>query len=400
MDQLQTLFEKFYRKEDQLSLAFIRSLAHNIDWNNRLIGIKGARGAGKTTLLLQHARRHLPANGQTLYISLDDLYFTGNKLYDLADSFWKQGGKYLLLDEVHRYPNWSQEVKNIYDDFAGMAIIFTGSSIIHLNQGRSDLSRRAVMYELPGLSFREFLQVTTANDFPRITLPQLLEDHVNLARHISGKIRPGEHFKKYLQYGYYPYFLENEKTYSQKLAETVSLALNSDLPAIHPLSYASIEKIRLLLHIVAESVPFKPNISKLSEHVGVNRHTLISFLRYLEDMRIIRGLYASGQGMTLMQKPEKIYLHHPNLSFALSSVSGVDTGNLRESFFINQAGTTATVAYAEEGDFIIGNHVFEVGGRSKQRRQIKHLENAWVAADDIEVGHQNKIPLWLFGFFY
>jgi predicted AAA+ superfamily ATPase len=221
-----------------------------------------------------------------------------------------------------------------------------------------------------------------------------------LARHVSGKLRPLEHFKKYLQFGYYPYFLENEKTYPQKLAETISLALNSDLPAIHQVSYGSIEKIRLLLHIIAESVPFKPNITKLSEHTGVNRHTLSTFLKYLEDMRIIRGLYASGQGMTLMQKPEKIYLHHPNLSHALTSTTNADTGNLRESFFINQASTVSPVAYAEEGDFTLGKYTFEVGGRSKQRHQIKHLDNAWVAADDIEIGHQNKIPLWLLGFFY
>lgn len=394
------LFEKYYRKLDQLSLAFTRSLAMDIDWSNRLIGIKGARGAGKTTLLLQHARQKLPGDGKTLYVSLDDLYFTENRLYDLADSFRKQGGLYLLLDEVHRYSNWSQELKNVYDDFADLTIVFTGSSIIHLDRAQGDLSRRAVLYELLGLSFREFLQVTTGNNFPRVTLEHLLKDHINLARLVSGKLRPLEHFNKYLQYGYYPYFLENERSYPQKLVETISLALNNDLPAIYPVSYASIEKIRLLLHIIAESVPFKPNISKLSEHTGVTRNTLNNFLKYLEDMRIIHGLYASGRGMTLLQKPEKIYLHHPNLLFALSSTERADTGNLRESFFINQASAVMPVAYAAEGDFTLGKYTFEVGGKSKQRRQIKHLENAFVAADDIEIGHQQKIPLWLFGFFY
>ncbi len=396
---MNSLFEKYYRKLDQTSISFQRSLSRDIDWNNRLIGIKGARGAGKTTLLLQHARLNLPGGDKTLYASLDDLYFTENRLFDLADRFRKQGGHYLLLDEVHRYTNWSQELKNIYDDFADLTIIFTGSSIIHLDQAKADLSRRAVLYELHGLSFREFLQVSTGNSFDKLTLEQVLQDHVDIARTISTKLRPLEHFKKYLQYGYYPYFLENEKAYPQKLAETISLALTSDLPAVHPVSYSSIEKIRLLLHVIAESVPFKPNISKLSEHTGVNRSTLSTFLRYLEDMRIIRGLYVSGHGMTLLQKPEKIYLHHPNLIFSLSS-SQADIGNIRESFFINQVSAVMPVAYAEEGDFSIGKYTFEVGGRSKQRRQIDHLKNAYVAADDIEIGHQQKIPLWLFGFFY
>jgi predicted AAA+ superfamily ATPase len=396
---LEDLFEKYYRKLDQTTVSFQRSLTHDIDWTNRLIGIKGARGAGKTTLLLQHARQDLPGDGKTLYASLDDLYFTENRLFDLADSFRKQGGQYLLLDEVHRYGNWSQELKNIYDDFADLRIIFTGSSIIHLDRAKGDLSRRALLYELPGLSFREFLQVTTGNTFSNITLEQLLADHVEIARTVTDKLRPLEHFKKYLQYGYYPYFLENEKAYLQKLAETISLALTSDLPAIHPVSYATIEKIRLLLRIIAESVPFKPNIAKLSENTGVTRSSVSTFIRYLEDMRIIRGLYAAGDGMTLLQKPEKIYLHHPNLIFSLSS-NRADTGNIRETFFINQGSAAMPVAYAEEGDFIIDKHTFEVGGRSKKRRQIKHLENAYIAADDIEIGQQQRIPLWLFGFFY
>jgi predicted AAA+ superfamily ATPase len=396
---LKALFEKYYRKLDQVTTQFQRSLAMDIDWSNRLIGIKGARGAGKTTLLLQHAREYLPGEGKTLYVSLDDLYFTENRLFDLADRFRKEGGRYLLLDEVHRYANWSQEIKNIYDDFADLSVVFTGSSIIHLDRAKGDLSRRAVLYELHGLSFREFLEVTTGKTFSKVTLEQLLGIHVDLARTISQTIRPLEHFSKYLQYGYYPYFLENVPAYPLKLAETISLALTSDLPAIHPVSYASIERIRLLLHIIAESVPFKPNISKLSEHTGVARNTLITYLRYLEDMRIIRGLYAAGHGMTLLQKPEKIFLHHPNLIFSLSSSAG-DVGSIRESFFINQASAAMPVAYAEEGDFTIGKFIFEVGGRSKQRRQIKHLQHAYIAADGIEIGHGQTIPLWLFGFFY
>ena len=365
---LDSLFEKYYRKLDQVSLAFRRSLLTHVDWNNRIIGIKGARGAGKTTLLLQHARQDLPGGDKTLYASLDDLYFTENRLYDLADRFLKQGGRYLLLDEVHRYPEWSRELKNIYDDFGELSVIFTGSSIIHLDKAKGDLSRRAVMYELMGLSFREFIEVTTQHRFEPISLEDLLESHVEYARNVVEKIHPIEHFKKYLQYGYYPYFLENEKSYLQKLAETISLALVSDLPAVHPISYGSIEKIRLLLHIISESVPFKPNVSKLSEHIDVTRQSLINFFRYLEDLRVIHGLYSSGQGITLMQKPEKIFLHHPNLFFALST-GRADTGNIRESFFVNQVSAIKPVGYADEGDFKVGKYTFEVGGKGKKKLQ-------------------------------
>ena len=395
---MESLFEKYYRKLSQVSVNFVRYLAEEIDWSNRLVGIKGARGAGKTTLLLQHVKQSLPQD-RTLYVSLDDLYFTENKLVDLAEGFWKQGGRYLLLDEVHRYPNWSQELKNIYDDIPDLTIIFTGSSIIHLDQAKGDLSRRAVMYELLGLSFREFLHITADIRFDKIVFDELLRSHVELARSVSEKLRPLEHFKKYLRYGYYPYFLENEQAYPQKLTETISLALTNDLPTIHSISYASIEKIRLLLYIIAESVPFKPNITKLSEHIGVTRTTLINFLKYLEDLRIIRRLYSSTQGITLLQKPEKIFLHHPNLMYAFSAARA-DTGSIRESFFINQASAVLPVAYAEEGDFTIGKYSFEVGGKTKKTKQIKHLQNAYIAADDIEIGHQQRIPLWLFGFFY
>lgn len=396
---MDSLFEKYYRKLDQASLTFRRSLLTQIDWSNRIIGIKGARGAGKTTLLLQHARQDLPGGDKTLYASLDDLYFTENRLYDLADRFVKQGGRYLLLDEVHRYSQWSGELKNIYDDFKELTVIFTGSSIIHLDQAKGDLSRRAVVYELMGLSFREFIEVTTQHRFEPIGLEYLLEHHVEYARSVVREMHPIEHFKKYLQYGYYPYFLENEKSYLQKLAETISLALVSDLPAVHPISYGSIEKIRLLLHIISESVPFKPNVSKLSEHIDVTRHSLINFFRYLEDLRIIHGLYSTGQGVTLMQKPEKIFLHHPNLFFALSG-GRADMGSIRESFFVNQISAIESVGYAEEGDFKVGKYTFEVGGKSKKKRQIEGVRDAYIVSDDIEIGQGNKIPLWLFGFFY
>lgn len=393
------LFEKSYRKLDRTPDRFHRYLLSDIDFSNRMIGIKGARGAGKTTLLLQYAHRELPLDHQVLYTSLDDLWFTENKLVDLADAFVKQGGRYLLLDEVHRYPNWSQELKNIYDDQSDLSVTFTGSSIMHLDKARADLSRRAVMYELRGLSFREYISLATTVLLEKLDWETLLNDHVQIARNIVQKIKPLEHFTAYLKHGYYPYFLENVDAYPQKLEETISLALSTDLPALHDLTPASIEKIRQLLYIIAESAPFKPNISKLSERTGVARNTLINFLHHLEDLRIVNGLYHSASGIGALQKPEKIYLHHPNFQYAMA-YSAVEIGSVRESFFINQASAIKTVTYTSEGDFAIGNDMFEIGGKDKQQRQLKNFKRSFVAADGIEIGHEHKIPLWMFGLLY
>jgi predicted AAA+ superfamily ATPase len=393
------LFEKSYKKLDRVTTDFQRHLLEEIDFSNRMIGIKGARGAGKTTLLLQYATKQLPRDHQVLYASMDDLWFTENRLVDLADSFVKQGGRYLLLDEVHRYSSWSQELKNIYDDEPDLSVVFTGSSIIHLDKARADLSRRAVMYELRGLSFREYLSLTTKTSYKKLGWDDLLNDHVKVARSIIQSVKPLEHFKTYLKHGYYPYFLESESVYPQKLEETIALALSTDLPALYDLTPASIEKIRQLLYIIAESVPFKPNISKLSERTGVSRNTLISFLHHLEDLRIINNLYHSASGIGALQKPEKIFLHHPNLHYALA-YSDANIGNIRESFFINQVGSIKTVTYTSQGDFAVGRDLFEVGGKEKQQQQLKNHKRSFVAADGMEIGHEHKIPLWMFGLLY
>ncbi|WP_010417238.1 ATP-binding protein [Anaerophaga thermohalophila] len=396
---MEKLFQKSYQKLHQVPTQFKRYLAEKIDWNSRLIGIKGARGAGKTTLLLQYAKEHLPQDNQTLYVSLDDLFFTENNLVDFAEQFVIQGGKYLLLDEVHRYQNWSQELKNIYDDQPDLKIIFTGSSLVHLNQAKGDLSRRAVMYELYGLSYREFLNFTQGTTFEPIDFKALIDSHTRYALEIADSIRPLAHFRKFLEHGYYPYFKEAPTLYPQKLSETISLALNIDLPSSYDISFGSVENIRLLLHIISESAPFKPNISKLSERIGISRNSLVHFIRYLEDIRVIKCLYANTKGIGALQKPEKIYMHHPNLQYALAD-ENPNIGNVRESFFINQLGILGPIKYTSKGDFAFADYVFEIGGRGKTNKQVKHLENAFVAADEIEIGHLHKIPLWLFGFLY
>lgn len=396
---MEKLFEKYFRKVDQVQLQFSRYLHAQIDWSNRLIGIKGARGTGKTTLLLQYAKQHLPSGNQTLYVSLDDLFFTQNNLTSFADNFAKQGGKHLILDEVHRYHNWSAEIKNIYDDHPTLQIIFTGSSILELHKAKGDLSRRAVMYELTGLSFREFVNLVTGLSLQPIQLSDLIQHHTEFAREVLKAIRPLEHFKEYFTTGYYPYFLENKPSYAQKLAETIDLAMNTDLPANSEISYASIEKLKQLLYILAQSVPFQPNVSKLAERIGVSRNTLVLFFKYLEDLRIIKRVFASTQGIGLLQKPDKILMHHPNLQFALSDVDA-NIGSGRESFFVNQAGYQNEVNYTRQGDFYINGFTYEIGGRNKNFKQIQNIENAYIVADDLEIGINNKLPLWAFGFLY
>ncbi|KEO75923.1 ATP-binding protein [Anditalea andensis] len=396
---MEKLVQKYYQKLDRTQLGRVRSLMDEIDWSNRFIGIKGARGAGKTTLLFQYILvKQLPTS-ETLYVSLDDLYFTENTLYSLADEFVNEGGKHLLIDEVHRYANWSSELKNIYDDFPDVQVVFTGSSLIHIEKARGDLSRRAVVYELFGLSFREFLAFSEISQFEKVTLEDMLTHHVEMARSIVSKIKPLAYFKDYLSYGYYPYFLENKDAYQQKLMETILIAMSTDLPPTYNLSYASIEKIKQLLYILAESVPFKPNITKLSERVGVSRNSLLDFLRYLEELRIVRRLYADTKGIGLLQKPEKLYLYHPNISYSLS-YQDADIGSIRESFFISQLSVHHPIEYSTVGDFRIGKQLFEIGGKSKSQKQISKEQNAYIVADSIEIGHKNKIPLWLFGFIY
>lgn len=396
---MEKLIEKYYSKLDRTSVNHVRSMMNEIDWSNRFIGIKGARGVGKTTLLLQFVLLKDIPQDKALYISLDDLYFTENKLVDLADAFVKRGGQYLLVDEVHRYPNWSVELKNIYDDHPDLHLIFTGSSLIHIERARGDLSRRAVVYELPGLSFREFLEFEDVGKFQPLSLEDVLNNHIVLSRKICNTIRPLAYFQSYLQYGYYPFYLENKAVYNHKLMETVNIALNMDLPAAYEIQYSSIEKIKFLLHILSESVPFKPNVSKLSERIGVSRNSLLEYFSYLEEMRIVPRLYSQTKGISRLKKPEKLYLYHPNLAYALAQ-NQIDTGSIRESFFLSQLSVNHNVCYANQGDFRVGDHTFEVGGRSKSNKQIQEIKNAYIAADDIQIGHNNKIPLWLFGFLY
>ncbi|MDR0969220.1 MAG: AAA family ATPase [Lentimicrobiaceae bacterium] len=397
---MDALFEKSYKKLNATSLDFERSLMDEIEWNARLIGIRGARGVGKTTLLLQYLKHHLPLDGTALYLSLDDLWFAEHKLWETADLFVKRGGKYLFLDEVHKYPNWAQEIKNIYDDFAELKVVFTGSSLLEILNARADLSRRAIVYEMQGLSFREYLNITQKLHLPVVSLNDIIQNQLELSSSILNEVKPLQFFSDYLRCGYYPFFNEMPSLYYDKMEEMVNMILEIELPLLRGLEIAYVYKIKQLLSIIAASVPFVPNVSKISERIGINRITLLSYLHYLEETKLTKNIHKDIYGINRLQKPEKIYLENTNLAYALSE-RNTDMGNLRETFFLNQVSYHHTVEYPNQGDFWVDKkYLFEIGGKSKTNEQIRNVPNAFIVADNIEYGIQNKIPLWMFGFLY
>jgi len=381
-------------------MNFTRGYAEKINWNARMIGVRGARGIGKTTILLQYMKQNFQRDGSALYASLDNLWFSENRLIDLADVFVKQGGKYLFLDEVHKYIGWSQELKNIYDGYPDLKIVFTGSSLLEIRKSRADLSRRAVVYNLRGLSFREYLNLTEGIKLPVFSLDDIISGHVELAHEVLKQVKPLKYFTTYLKTGYYPFFLEVPELYFHRLDEIINLILENELPLLRNVELANVPKLKLLLKILAESAPFIPNIVKLSERSGLTRNTVIMYLGYLEEAHLGKNLYKNAKGISRLQKPDKIYLENTNLMHALSPV-GVNSGNLRETFFVNQLGESHIVEYASEGDFVIdGRFVIETGGKSKGFDQVKGIRDSYVVSDGIEYGTGNRIPLWLFGFLY
>lgn len=383
--------------------TFVRSIDGKINWNSRLIGVRGARGCGKTTLLLQHLKNNhsdLVTSGKALFTSLDNIWFAKNSLLDLADAFAKNGGKLLYLDEVHKYENWPVYIKNIYDDYPELQVVFTGSSLLKILDARADLSRRPVMYKMQGLSFREFLNIQTGNSFQEIPLEEILLHHSEYAFAIRNKVKPFEYFGDYLKSGYYPFFLEGTDTYYMKLEETVNMILELELPLLRKIDISYVPKLKKLLAVIAESSPFMLNISKVAAAMELNRTTLISYLKNLADAKLIMLLYKDLKGVSSLQKPDKIFLENTNLMH-LYQGKNVDEGNIRETFLLNQLSYNQTVEFSEMSDFFVnGTYTIECGGKSKTGAQIKTLKNAFIAADGIETGVGSKIPLWLFGFLY
>ncbi len=382
-----------------LSLDFQRYLVNDIDLNNKLIAVKGARGAGKTTLLLQIAKKNFDLE-KTLYVSLDHIYFLDKKLYYLAKEFSDTGGIHLLLDEVHKYPNWSREIKLIYDNFPSLNVIFTSSSMLEIYRGESDLSRRAVTYNLKELSFREFISLDLGLELPKFSFEDILKNHNQIATNLLSQIKPLQLFGKYLKIGAYPYFKENEVDYNQKLLNTINLIIEIDVNAVEDLNYETLVKLKKLLIAIASSAPFTPNITKLSEKVGVSRNTLIQAIKILDRAGLVNELYKDASGIGVLTKPEKLFLNNTNLMYALAK-ENINIGNVRETFFLNQFKGLKEINLSVESDFIIDKkYTFEIGGKSKTKKQIAKLDNAFIAKDNIEIGFGKYIPVWLFGFMY
>ncbi len=380
---------------------FKRYLNEKVSWDQRLTGIKGFRGVGKTTLLLQYIKEKYGLSDVALYISLDHIYFTEHRFSDLVEMFVAHGGEHLFVDEIHKYPEWAVELKNVYDLYPGLRITFTGSSLLEILNSRADLSRRALMYHMHGLSFREYLNLSLGLSLKTYSLEEILEHHRDIAFTITEQVKPLKYFDKYLEEGYFPFFIDDREFYLQRLREIVNMIIDVEFPQLRGVDPLKSRKIKQLLYIIAQSVPFKPNISKLASRIGVSRNTLYEYLHILDESDLLHHLNRDTAGIALLQKPDKIYLGNPNLAFALSSGSSPDRGNMRETFFLTQLMEGHHLTYPDEGDFLVdGKYLFEIGGKNKTSVQIKGKNYAFLAVDDTEYGHKNRIPLWLFGFLY
>ena len=397
---MDTLLIKHLNLITQTEFGFERSSLAKLPWEQRLLGVKGARGIGKTTMFLQYIKKKYGLSSKALYLSLDDLYFTENKLTDVVETFVNKGGEHLFVDEVHKYPNWSVELKNIYDTYPKLKVAFTGSSLLEILNARVDLSRRALVFELQGLSFREYLNLKQGFDLPTITLEDILENHTQIALEINSKLKPLSFFDAYLKVGYYPFYQENAVFYYKQLQEIITMILEIELPLLRKTETQLIFKIKQLLYIISQAVPFKPNISSLADKIQVTRKTILDTIVYLHDAGLLKLIYKDQFGISLLQKPEKIYLENTNFAYALSG-NEPNIGNVRETFFLNQLSEHHKVTYHDRADFTVDDqYVFEIGGKNKTKSQIVGLDNAFVVQDDIAFGVENTIPLWLFGMLY
>lgn len=395
--------EPLYEYQDNLlrnvKNTFRRYLHDQINWNQRMIGIKGPRGAGKTTLLLQYLKFNLGESfSKALYITADHTWFYNHTLLDTAMDWFKQGGRILFIDEVHKYPQWSRELKNIYDGLPEMKVVFSASSALDIYRGEADLSRRVISYSLAGLSFREYVAFMGGPTLDPIDLQFLKVNHREFALHILEALQPLPMFNKYLKNGYLPIIAEGEDKYLPKMEQVINAIVDTDLAYIAPYNAGTAVKVKKLLAVVAESVPFKPNISALARKLEIHRDSIYEYIYQLKDARLLNMLSAAGKGVSRLQKPDKIYLENTNLSYAISPYP--DKGNLRETFLLNQLINSGAEVYSPDADFLVSDITIEVGGKNKTTKQVKHSGEYLIAADDIETGFGTKIPLWMFGFLY
>lgn len=389
---MENLIRTFHYYLDNTDLGYVRYIHDQIEWESRLVAILGSRGVGKTTLILQHIKQYDDID-KVLYVTADDLYFSSHRIYDLALEFSRNGGRKLYIDEIHKYNNWSQEIKNIYDQMPRLQVVYTGSSILDLEKGGADLSRRKLEYYLGGLSFREYLNIKNGWNLPVYTFEDVLNNKVRFPE----KELPLKLFKEYLREGYYPFC--NEKGYFIRLNSIITQTLENDIPDFAGMNISTARKLRTLLSIIADSVPFKPNFTNIAKALDVSRNSISDFLVYLEKAGIIGQLRSDASGVKLLGKVEKVYLNNTNLAYALSRITP-DIGNIRETFFFSIMKITKDVVMSSVSDFNIDGYTFEVGGKNKKKKQIVGLDKAYVVKDDIEYGYANVLPLWTFGMTY
>jgi len=395
---LEVLTENFIKLLAAMKFEYRRYFYDRIDYNARMVGIIGPRGVGKTTAILQYLKTlDLPLS-KKLYFNADSIEIADRSLLEIAKTFEATGGKVLAIDEIHKYPDFEKELKNIYD-LLELKVIFSGSSALRLEHSKADLSRRASLYRVQGLSYREFLELKTGETFPAYTLEDIFSRHQEICLDLIGRFKPLEHWQEYLQKGYYPFYFEHPDLYLPKLETIINTVIEVDLPSIFSMRYENIVNLKRLVKLLCASEPYKINIAELSRKIGIDRDTLYMYIDYLARGSIFNILRPKGRGDAIFVKPEKLYLHNTNLYH--SYCEAPKKGTIREAFIVNQLSHRHQLHYPKNGDLTIDNrYTLEIGGKNKTYRQIENLPDSYIAADDIEIGTRNKIPLWLFGFLY
>lgn len=397
---IDSLYRTSYRLVKGVKTAIHRYLYEEINWDNWLIAIKGARGVGKTTLILQHIKETFSKNlSQALYVSLDNMWFASHTLSEVVEYHYTHGGTHIFIDEIHKYPHWQTVIKNMTDEYQDLNIVYTGSSMLKMSANEGDLSRRQRTYTLQGLSFREFLLFEKGLQIERIKTEELLTSHVEIAMRLTEDVKILKLFADYLQHGYYPFYKREADGFRDRLQAVVKTFLYEDLPYVEPVTISTIRKSAQMLMILAKSIPQIPNMSELYSVLETNREQGMKIMGFLEDASLIHTLTSEKKRMRNLAKPDKLFLDNANLMYALAE--NTEIGTIRETFFLNQVSAVEEVTYPINGDFMVkGRWMFEVGGRRKSFEQIKDIDDSFLAIDDVEVGHGNKIPLWMFGMLY
>lgn len=399
LTEITPLIKFYHSKLAQISTSFKRYLYGEINWDARVIGIRGERGVGKTTMMLQRIKEKYKNPDDTIYISLDHFWFNTHSLQELVEFLYNRGICEFYIDEVHKYANWSQILKNLYDQYSDLRIVYTGSSMLEIDNSLTDMSRRQTPYILKGMSFREFLEYEGIMKLRALPLDELLSVHVAVAMEIVGKTKALSKFDQYLHYGVYPFYRDAGTDFPVVLQNVVKLVVESDLPAVEKISYTTVDKCKKLFMIIAENVPLQPNTEKLAASMSTTRNTLLNLLYKLDEAEILELLTVELKNYKRLVNPEKIYLGNTNLMYAFSPT--INVGTMRETFFIDQLSSVGTVQMPQKGDFLVnGKYLFEVGGEGKDFEQIANVPDSYLAIDGIETGYGNRIPLWMFGLLY